>query len=245
MVDTADYVTFDSRIDDAFHVWKDNRETIFVRTPANLYAYKPTTHYLEQLASSKNMLIQHSQPTPVAPQPTSSPPEPTSTRNINTATDNWKYHGLLGHRPAPPKSGSTHQVLVNWEDHAPTYVNVNTFSDHGLNTENCTTLYQYAQTNNLLTTKGWKQFKKHAEPTPANHTSFCMTKQTVNFFEQALHAHQINKAVHPETGKLSEYPALLQDLMDITGKKALAKKLDVSHKDTLPPCQTEPTQCFL
>jgi len=41
MVDTADYVTFDSRIDDAFHVWKDNRETIFARTPANLYAYKP------------------------------------------------------------------------------------------------------------------------------------------------------------------------------------------------------------
>jgi len=62
----------------------------------------------------------------------------------------------------------------------------------------------------LLNTKGWKQFKKHAAPTPANHTSFCMTKQTVNFFEQALHAHQINKAVHPETDKLCECPALLQ-----------------------------------
>jgi len=32
MVDTADYVTFDSRVDDAFHVWKDNRETIFAHT---------------------------------------------------------------------------------------------------------------------------------------------------------------------------------------------------------------------
>jgi len=56
MVDTADYVTFDSQIDDAFHDWKDERETIFACTPANLYAYKPAAHYLEQLASSKNML---------------------------------------------------------------------------------------------------------------------------------------------------------------------------------------------
>ena len=37
-----------------------------------------------------------------------------------------------------------------------------------------------------------------------------MTQRTVNFYEQALHAHQINKAIHPETGKLCEYPALLQ-----------------------------------
>jgi len=101
-----------------------------------------------------------------------------------------------------------------------------------LNNENCATLHQHAQTNNLLNTKGWKQFKKHKEPTPANHTSFCMTKQTVNFFEQALHAHQINKAVHPETGKLCEYPACCRVLMDSTGRKALVKKLDVWHKDT-------------
>jgi len=56
MVDAADYVTFDSRIDDAFHVWKDDRQTIFARTPANLCACKPAAHCLEQLASSKNML---------------------------------------------------------------------------------------------------------------------------------------------------------------------------------------------
>jgi len=56
MVDTANHVTFDSRIDDAFDVWKDERETIFAHTPANLYACKPTAHYLEQIAYSKNML---------------------------------------------------------------------------------------------------------------------------------------------------------------------------------------------
>jgi len=35
-------------------------------------------------------------------------------------------------------------------------------------------------------------------------------KAHCDFFEQALHAHQINKAIHPETGKLCEHPALLQ-----------------------------------
>jgi len=103
--------------------------------------------------SWKNPISQH---TPVTPQPTSLPSEPNSNSNTKTATDYWKCHGLLGHRPAPKRSGSTHQVLVNWEDHEPTYVNVNTFSDQGLNNENCATLYQYAQTNNLLNTKGWK-----------------------------------------------------------------------------------------
>ena len=65
MIDTTDYVTFDSQIDYAFHIWKGNRETIFARTPANLCAHKPTAHCLEQLASSKNML-----PPPDASEPT-------------------------------------------------------------------------------------------------------------------------------------------------------------------------------
>jgi len=114
--------------------------------------------------------------------------------------------------PAPKRSGSTHQVSANWETHTLSCIDVNTFSDHGLNTENCVTLHQCAQTNNLLNAKGWKQFKKHAseEPTPANHTSLCVTKQTMIFFEQALHAHQINKVVHSETPKLCEHAALLQ-----------------------------------
>jgi len=67
MVDTADYVTFDSRIDDFFHVWKDERETIFARTPANLHAYKPAAHCLEQIASSKNMLPPPDDSEPTAP----------------------------------------------------------------------------------------------------------------------------------------------------------------------------------
>jgi len=63
-----------------------------------------------------------SQTTPVTPQPASLPLEPNSTNNNKTAADCWKHHGMLGHRPAPKRSGSTNQVLVNWEDHEPTYV---------------------------------------------------------------------------------------------------------------------------
>jgi len=100
-----------------------------------------------------------SQTNPVAPQPTALPPEPNSTNNHKTAADYWKHNGMLGHRPAPKGSGSTNQVLVNWEAHEPTYVNVNTFSDQALNIDNCETLCRHAQTNNLLNTKGWKQFK--------------------------------------------------------------------------------------
>jgi len=88
MVDTADYVTFNSRIDDAFHVWKDNRETIFARTPSNLCAYKPTAHYLEQLASSKNML----------------PPPDDSEHTVQATAlidDTFAYHFFIHPSPTP------------------------------------------------------------------------------------------------------------------------------------------------
>jgi len=88
MVDTADYVTFDSQIDDAFHVWKDDHEMIFARTPANLYAHKPTAHYLEQLASSKNML----------PPPDDSKPTVQATALID---DTFAYHFFMHPSPTP------------------------------------------------------------------------------------------------------------------------------------------------
>jgi len=56
MVDAAVCVTFDSCIDDTFRVWNNDQEMVFPCTPTNLYDYKPTAHYLEQIASSKNML---------------------------------------------------------------------------------------------------------------------------------------------------------------------------------------------
>jgi len=71
--------------------------------------------------------VSHWQTNQVPPQPTSLPPKPNSTNNDNTAADYWKHHGTLGHRPAPKGSGSTNQVLLNWEAHEPTYVTVKAF----------------------------------------------------------------------------------------------------------------------
>jgi len=119
-------------MEDAFHVWKDERETICAHTPTNLYAYKPTAHYLEQIASSKNMLpppddsgpavqataliddafaynfFMHSSPTP--------DDEPEFQFLLETVADNLKLytkreqkdaklastHCLPRHRPQPP-----------------------------------------------------------------------------------------------------------------------------------------------
>jgi len=88
MVDTADYATFDSRIDDAFHVWKDDHKTIFVRAPANLHAYKPTDCYLEQIATSKNML----------PPPDDSEPTVQATALID---DEFPYPFFMHPSPTP------------------------------------------------------------------------------------------------------------------------------------------------
>jgi len=101
------------------------------------------------------------------------------------------------------------------------------FSDQGLKIENCKTLYQYAQTNNLLNTKGWKQFKKHVQPTPANHTNFFMTKCNVNCFERALHAHQAIKLSILKLANCVSTQPCYKVLMDTTGKKAHVKKLGV------------------
>ena len=100
---------------------------------------------------------------------------------------------------------------MDWENHEPSYVAVNVFSENGTNIKNCNVLADYAQQNNLFTTKGWKQFKKYyAEKTTKGKTPLALTTNQINFFEQALHAHQANKAINPDTGKLAEYPALLK-----------------------------------
>jgi len=67
---------------------EDNRETIFARTPANLCAYKPAAHYLEQLASSKNML----------PPPDASEPAVQATALIDDA---FAYHFFMHPSPTP------------------------------------------------------------------------------------------------------------------------------------------------
>jgi len=98
MVDTADYVTFDSRVDDAFHVWTEGIETVFARTPSNLYAYKPLANYLEQIADYKNML----------PPPDDSGPSVQATALLD---DDFHFHFFMDSNPAPVDD-SEYQFLL-------------------------------------------------------------------------------------------------------------------------------------
>ena len=56
LVDNVDYITYDSRIADAFHVHTKSGKTTFECTDQNLYAYQPKRGYLNAIAESKHMV---------------------------------------------------------------------------------------------------------------------------------------------------------------------------------------------
>ena len=56
LVDNVDYITYDSRLEDAFHVHTTSGKTTFARTDQNLYAYQPKRGYLTAIAESKHMV---------------------------------------------------------------------------------------------------------------------------------------------------------------------------------------------
>jgi len=84
----------------------------------------------------------------------------------------------------------------------------------------------------------------HMTISHTNHTNFCLTKRTVNCFEQALHAHQINKANHPETGKLCEYPALLQSFDGHHWQESTCEEIGRLAQGYPLWCLREPTLFF-
>ena len=122
--------------------------------------------------------------------------------------DHYAFKQVLQHRIAPKKCGSKYEVQIDWEHYSPSFVPINIFTSNNTNLEATKAVAQYAQQHNLLSTKGWKGFKKFLPPleTPPKHLS----KPQQAFFEQALNTHRANKAIHPDTGELVEYPALLQ-----------------------------------
>ena len=122
--------------------------------------------------------------------------------------DHYEYHGILHHRRALPRCGSKYEVQIDWTNHKPTWVPVNIFSDHKTNVKACETLALYAQQNNLLHTKGWKGYQAYL-PVTINGTASLSIKQQ-NFFQKCYHLQQANKAINPDTGKLSEYSTLLK-----------------------------------
>ena len=71
---------------------------------------------------------------------------------------------------------------------------------------------EYAKLHNLTNVPGWKQFgpPKHTSNS-ANTAKQFLNKHCKQFFQRCLHAtEQANKAINPDTGKLSEYSTLLQ-----------------------------------
>jgi len=102
------------------------------------------------------------------------------------------------------------RVQVEWTDHPPSHVPVNVFTEHGLNTKAWETVQEYAKDNNLTNTSGWKQFKPTRDQAN-NVTKHRLNKPSREFFQSCFYAHHsAHKAVHPDTGKLVEYPALLK-----------------------------------
>ena len=69
---------------------------------------------------------------------------------------------------------------------------------------------EYCIQHQLLNERGFKQFKDFVPEDVANKLlpKFSITDKAKHFFHTAHHA--ANKAINPDTGKLSEYPVLLK-----------------------------------
>ena len=91
---------------------------------------------------------------------------------------------------------------------------INIFTDRGKNPTAWETVAEYASNNNLTNTKGWRQFQQKPDtpaPPSANLAQNQLNKDCREFFQLCLHAQEkANKAINPDTGKLSEYSTLLK-----------------------------------
>ncbi len=178
-----------------------------------------------------------STPLPPAPAPvpvtqdSPTPEEATAPTSPQTPTPKlpsglYAFNKVLHHKPAPRGCGSKYQVKIDWKHHKPSYVPVNTFTEHNTNLTATEAVAKYAKANNLLNTKGWKSFNEFLLPTlTANQAQqatqqqppenkFYLTNKQKHYFQVAHHAflaqETANKAINPDTGKLSEYPVLIK-----------------------------------
>ena len=158
----------------------------------------------------------------------------TTTETDNESSDYYAYTDILSHRKAAKKCGSTYEVKVAWKHHDPTYVPVHVFTEQNNNPTAVETITKYAQQNNLLNTKGWKGFNKFvAHPMPQSNSAqqhqHKWPRKTQTFLESCYHVlqqqEQANKAINPDTGKLSEYPILLQSSDGIHWEKSCCEEI--------------------
>jgi hypothetical protein len=189
----------------------------------------PTTHSHPPTHSPTNIPIVTQEEDSNEQQPPQQPPAATITQETDdqltqedpppqllqpAPDETYAYNKIISHQLAPRGSGSTYQVEVEWSKHPPTFVPINIFTEHGENITAWNTVAEYAIKNKLTKIKGWKQFTKKPTKTP----SLCSTQiqqdtptDCRNFFQRCLHVTEsANKAINPDTGKLSEYHSLLQ-----------------------------------
>ena len=56
LVDKSDRVTYDSDVEDAFHIYSKNGMIKFKRTKEGLYCFKPSPGFLQDVADEKKMM---------------------------------------------------------------------------------------------------------------------------------------------------------------------------------------------
>jgi hypothetical protein len=130
----------------------------------------------------------------------------------NLPQDHWEFESILNHQKAPRGCGASQLIEVKWKNYAETtWERPHIFTDHYTLEPATTELVKYAENNNLLDTPGFKNLRRlqlhqanSASHVPLPIIGTDLTPQQRKFFHQCL------AAVHPDTGRSVEYPALLK-----------------------------------
>jgi hypothetical protein len=126
----------------------------------------------------------------------------------------YEFESILNHTNAPRGTGSSKLIQVKWKNYKkPTWEPTKSFTDNFTNEPATQELAKYAQNNNLLNTIGFKNLRAFvpfagnaqcSKPTKPTIMKRHLTLQQQSFFHQCL------GAIHPDTGRTVEYPALLK-----------------------------------
>lgn len=126
--------------------------------------------------------------------------------------DYCQFESIINHQKAPRGCGASQLIEVKWRGYEETtWERPHIFTDHYTSEPATSELVKYAQQNNLLDTPGFKNLRRlqtnqansasHHSPLPIGQD---LTNNQRKFFHQCL------SAVHPDTGRSVEYPALLK-----------------------------------
>ena len=190
-----------------------------LRVPANTTATPalrvPQTTATTAFQRVKNTpapaIITQEEATPEIPAQTTVTPPAEPEITDSPSDEMYTFDKVLNHKAAPKGCGSKYQVEVQWDQHPPSYVPVNIFTEHGHNTEAWNAVKDYVHQNHLHNISGFKQFSQANLLLHKKDTAVQINKAGREFFQHCyLLQQQANKAINPDTGKLSEYSTLLK-----------------------------------